>query len=188
MPSENGRCTFNAPKSGSFIPPKIIGIHFTSITKIPGGTLLTKMPAELPSTEQIFVETNHLVPLIPRGLDFDLGAGKTTRFIFELLFAAMESCYCQKSIELEILVEFWKSMVEFWKSMVEFWKAMIEFWNAVVEFWKAMIEFLESNGGVASKHLQFPLASFQFSLARFQILASEYFKYLIIQFSSLILN
>ena len=40
-----------------------MGIHFTFITKIPGGTLLTKMPTELPSTEQIFVETNHLVPL-----------------------------------------------------------------------------------------------------------------------------
>ena len=34
------------------------------ITKIPGDTLLTKMPAELPSTEQIFTETSRLVPLL----------------------------------------------------------------------------------------------------------------------------
>ena len=45
------------------IPSKIIGIYFTFITKIPGDTLRTKMPAELPSTEQIFAETNCLVPL-----------------------------------------------------------------------------------------------------------------------------
>ena len=32
-------------------------------TKIPGDTLLTKMPAELPSTEQTFTETSRLVPL-----------------------------------------------------------------------------------------------------------------------------
>ena len=31
--------------------------------KIPGDTLLSKMPAELPSTEQIFTETSRLVPL-----------------------------------------------------------------------------------------------------------------------------
>ena len=42
----------------------MIGIHFTFITKIPGDTLLTKMSAELPSTEQIFAETSRLVPLI----------------------------------------------------------------------------------------------------------------------------
>ena len=39
-------------------------MHFTFITKIPGDTLLTKMSAELPSTEQIFTETSRLVPLI----------------------------------------------------------------------------------------------------------------------------
>ena len=42
----------------------MIGIHFTFITKIPGDTLLTKMSAELPSTEQIFAETSRLVPLV----------------------------------------------------------------------------------------------------------------------------
>ena len=31
-----------------------------------GGTLLTKMSAELPSAEQIFTETSRLVPLITR--------------------------------------------------------------------------------------------------------------------------
>ena len=41
----------------------IFTCHFTFITKIPGGTLLTKMSAELPSTEQIFTETSRLVPL-----------------------------------------------------------------------------------------------------------------------------
>ena len=39
-------------QNGSFILPKIIGIHLSFITKIPGDTLLTKMPAELPSTER----------------------------------------------------------------------------------------------------------------------------------------
>ena len=29
---------------------------------MPGDTFLTKMPAELPSTEQIFTETSRLVP------------------------------------------------------------------------------------------------------------------------------
>ena len=53
---------FSHPKR-QFFPPKIIGIHFTFITKIPGDTLLTKMSAELPSTEQIFTETSRLVPL-----------------------------------------------------------------------------------------------------------------------------
>ena len=48
---------------GTFFPPKIIGIHFTVIMKIPGGTLLPKMSAELPSTEQIFTETSRLVTL-----------------------------------------------------------------------------------------------------------------------------
>ena len=32
--------------------------------KIPGDTLLSKMSAELPSTEQIFTETSRLVPLL----------------------------------------------------------------------------------------------------------------------------
>ena len=45
-------------------PSKIIGIRFTFITKIPGDTLLTKMPVELPSTEQIFTETSRLVSLL----------------------------------------------------------------------------------------------------------------------------
>ena len=45
-------------------PQKIIGIQFTFITKIAGDTLLTKMPAELPSSEQIFTETSRLVPLV----------------------------------------------------------------------------------------------------------------------------
>ena len=40
-----------------------MGIHSSFITKIPGDTLLTKMAAELPSTEQIFTETSGLVPL-----------------------------------------------------------------------------------------------------------------------------
>ena len=49
-----------------FVLPKIIGILLFFITKIPGGTLLTKMPAELTSTEQIFTETSCLVPLLLR--------------------------------------------------------------------------------------------------------------------------
>ena len=52
-------CTQNC----SFIPPKIIRIHFTFIRKISGDSLLTKMPAELPSTEHIFTKTSRLVPL-----------------------------------------------------------------------------------------------------------------------------
>ena len=51
------------PKRQFPILPKIIGIHFLFTTRIPGDTLLTKMPAELPSTEQIFTETSRLVPL-----------------------------------------------------------------------------------------------------------------------------
>ena len=47
-----------------FIPPKIIGIHFTFNTKTPGDNLLKKMAAELPSAEQIFSETSRLVPLL----------------------------------------------------------------------------------------------------------------------------
>ena len=54
---------FYRTKNGSFILPKIIGIHFTSITKFPYDILLKKMPGELPSTEQIFAETSRLVPL-----------------------------------------------------------------------------------------------------------------------------
>ena len=49
--------------NSSFVPPKIIGIHFSFITKIPGDTLVTKMAAELPSTEQIFLETSRFVLL-----------------------------------------------------------------------------------------------------------------------------
>ena len=41
-------------ENGSFVLPKIIGIHFSFVTKIPDDTLLTKMPGDLPSTEQIF--------------------------------------------------------------------------------------------------------------------------------------
>ena len=48
---------------------KIIGVHLSFITKIPGDNLLTKMPAELSSAEQIFTETSHLVPLIPYPLN-----------------------------------------------------------------------------------------------------------------------
>ena len=57
---------FHRTQNGSFIPPEITGIYFTFIAKIPGDTLPTKMPAELPSTEQsqqIFTETSRLVPL-----------------------------------------------------------------------------------------------------------------------------
>ena len=36
---------------------------YTFITKFPGDILLTKTPAELPSPEQVFTETNRLVPL-----------------------------------------------------------------------------------------------------------------------------
>ena len=45
------------------IPPKLIGIHFAFVTKIPGDILLKKMAAELPSTQQIFSETSRLVLL-----------------------------------------------------------------------------------------------------------------------------
>ena len=38
-------------------------LHFSFTTKIPNDILLTKMSAELPSTEQIFTETSRLVPL-----------------------------------------------------------------------------------------------------------------------------
>ena len=55
------------PKRHSFILPKIIGIHLRFITKLLGDTLLTKMPAELPSTEQIYTETSRLVPLKSQG-------------------------------------------------------------------------------------------------------------------------
>ena len=51
------------PLNDGFIPPKIICINFAFITKIPGDTLLTKMPAELLSTEQIFTKTSRLVSL-----------------------------------------------------------------------------------------------------------------------------
>ena len=39
-------------------------IHFSLISKILGDTRLAKMPAELPSTEEIFTETSSLVPLV----------------------------------------------------------------------------------------------------------------------------
>ena len=54
---------FFVKNNGSLIPLKIIRIHFTVITQIPGDTLLTKMPA-VPSTKQIFTETSPSVPLI----------------------------------------------------------------------------------------------------------------------------
>ena len=47
-----------------FHTPENNGLHFSfTQTKIPGNILLTKMPVELPSTEQIFTETSRLVPL-----------------------------------------------------------------------------------------------------------------------------
>ena len=46
-----------------FYPPENNLYKFYLITKITGGTVLTKMPAELPSTEQIFTETSRLVLL-----------------------------------------------------------------------------------------------------------------------------
>ena len=49
-----------------FYPSKNNRIHFPFITKIPDDTLVTKTPAELPSTEQIFTETTRLVPLCSR--------------------------------------------------------------------------------------------------------------------------
>ena len=58
---------FYRTQNGSFISPKIIGIHFTfTVTKIPVDNLLTKVLTELPSIEQIslFTETSRLVPLI----------------------------------------------------------------------------------------------------------------------------
>ena len=54
---------FYRTQNGSLIPPNIISIHLTFITKIPGDILLTKTPDELPSTEQTFTETSRLVPL-----------------------------------------------------------------------------------------------------------------------------
>ena len=51
-------------QNGSLILPKVIGIHLSFTTKISGDTLLTKMPAESISTEQIFTETRRLVPLV----------------------------------------------------------------------------------------------------------------------------
>ena len=50
------------PKRHIF-PSKTIGINFTLFAKIPGDTLPTKMPAELPSNETIFTETSRLVRL-----------------------------------------------------------------------------------------------------------------------------
>ena len=52
------------PKRQFYSLENNIGNHFSFITKIPGDTFLTKMLAELPSTEQIFTETSRLVPLI----------------------------------------------------------------------------------------------------------------------------
>ena len=57
---------------------KIIGVHLSFITKIPGDTLLTKMPAELPSAEQIFTETSHLVPLIPYPLNISRATARNS--------------------------------------------------------------------------------------------------------------
>ena len=66
-------------------PPKIIGIHLSFITKIPGDTLLTKMPAELPSSEQIFTESSQLAPLI--GITSDLHEKiQVKKFIYTTLF------------------------------------------------------------------------------------------------------
>ena len=43
--------------------PKMVAEHFSFTTKTTGDALLSKMPAELPSAEQIFAETSRLVPL-----------------------------------------------------------------------------------------------------------------------------
>ena len=61
------------PKRKFYPSENWTGIHFNVITKIPGGTLLAKMPAELPSTEQIFTETSRLVPLLT--ISFNLSRG-----------------------------------------------------------------------------------------------------------------
>ena len=51
------------PKRRFHPPENNWGIHFSFTTKIPGDTLLTNLPAELLSAEQIFTETSRLVPL-----------------------------------------------------------------------------------------------------------------------------
>ena len=45
-------------------PPENNRHSFFFITKIPGVSLLMKMPSKLPSTEQIFTETSCMVPLL----------------------------------------------------------------------------------------------------------------------------
>ena len=47
---------FYRTQNDSFMPPKIIGFHFALFRKFSSGALLTKMPSELLSTEQIFTE------------------------------------------------------------------------------------------------------------------------------------
>ena len=58
------------PQPGSFLSPgskREDPGNEVAIAKIPGEFFLTKMPAELTSTEQIFTKTSRLVPLFPCG-------------------------------------------------------------------------------------------------------------------------
>ena len=55
----------------------MIAIHFSFTTKIPGDTLLSKMPAELYSTEQIFTETSRLAPLYIARHEQGINAGNS---------------------------------------------------------------------------------------------------------------
>ena len=74
---------FYRTQNCSFISPKIIGIplSFVTIAKIPSDNLPMKMPAELPSTEQIFTKTSRLVPLSSRLYFLGLGSGFVVLFV-----------------------------------------------------------------------------------------------------------
>ena len=65
-----------------FYPPENHRYSSFLITKSPGGTLLKKMSAEFPSTEQICIETSRLVPL-PGGLSVKLKICQAPNTIFD---------------------------------------------------------------------------------------------------------
>ena len=82
---------FYRTQNGSFISPKLIGIHFTFISKIAGDISLTKMPAELSSTEKIFTETSRLVPLLLGNILILLITKKRTVWVFQFIYMYIQN-------------------------------------------------------------------------------------------------
>ena len=84
---------------------KIIGVHLSFMAKIPGDTLLTKMPAELPSAEQIFTETSHLVPLIPYPLNISRATTRNSLRVQKFQYSFKIRPFRYQTVSLTVLLK-----------------------------------------------------------------------------------